>query len=103
MDNHHREDGADQSQKEHTPGIFSSFRKLLGSILEGENGTRITTVGGVVLLVAIVVIAMRAFYLNSQNIPGNLAVFAEEPAEGDQVEGQTGASGGGFGNAQFCC
>ncbi len=94
MDNHHREDGADQSQNEHTPGIFSSFRKLLGSILEGENGTRITTVGGVVLLVAIVVIAMRAFYLNSQNIPGNLAVFAGEPVESDQVEGQTRASGG---------
>jgi murein DD-endopeptidase MepM/ murein hydrolase activator NlpD len=94
MDNHHREDGADQSQKEHAQGIFSSFRKLLGNILEGENGTRITTVGGVVLLVAIVVIAMRAFYLNSQNIPGNLAVFAGEPVESDQVEGQTGASGG---------
>jgi len=94
MDNHHREDGADQSQKEHAQGIFSSFRKLLGNILEGENGTRITTVGGVILLVAIVVIVMRAFYLNSQNIPGNLAVFAGEPVESDQVDGQTEASGG---------
>jgi len=94
MDNHHREDGANQTQQEHTAGFLSGFRKLLGNILEGENGKRIGTIAGVVLLVAIVVIAMSAFYLNSQNAPGNLSVFAEESDGGDQVEGQTGASGG---------
>jgi murein DD-endopeptidase MepM/ murein hydrolase activator NlpD len=94
MDNHHREDGANQSQQEHTAGFLSGFRKLLGNIFEGENGKRIGTIAGVVLLVAIAVIAMRAFSLNSQNAPGNLSVFAEESDGGDQVEGQTGASGG---------
>ena len=94
MDNQHREDGANQPPKEHPTGFLSGFRKLLGNILEGENGKRIATIAGVVLLVAIVVVAMRAFYLNSQNAPGNLSVFAEETDEGDQVEGQTGASGG---------
>ncbi len=94
MDNHHREDGANQTQQEHNAGFLSGFRKLLGNILEGENGKRIGTIAGVVLLVAIAVIAMSAFYLNSQNVPGNLSVFAEESDGGDQVEGQTGASGG---------
>lgn len=94
MDNHHREDGANQSQQEHTAGFLSGFRKLLGNILEGENGKRIGTIVGVVLLVAIAVIAMRAFSLNSQNAPDNLSVFAEESDGGDQVEGQNGASGG---------
>ena len=94
MDNHHREDGVNQSQQERTAGFLSGFRKLLGNILEGENGKRIGTIAGVVLLVAIAVIAMRAFYLNSQNAPANLSVFAEESDGGDQVEGQTGASGG---------
>ena len=94
MDNQHREDGANQSPKEHPTGFLSGFRKILGNILEGENGKRIATIVGVVLLVAIVVVTMRAFYLNSQNAPGNLSVFAEETDEGDQVEGQTGASGG---------
>ncbi len=94
MDNHHREDGANQSPKEHPEGFLSGFRKLLGNILEGENGKRIATIVGVVLLVAIVVVAMRAFYLNSQNASGNFSVFAEETDEGEQVEGQPGAAGG---------
>ncbi len=94
MDNHHREDGADQSQKEHTAGFLSGFRKLLVNFIGGENGKRIATIVGVVLLVAITVIAMRAFYLNSQNAPDKLAVFAEDSVESDQGEGQTGASGG---------
>ena len=94
MDNHHGEDGANQPQKEQFAGFLSGFRKLLGNILEGENGKRIATMAGVVLLVAIVVIAMRAFYLNSQNASGNFSVFAEKLDEGDQVEGQNGGSGG---------
>jgi murein DD-endopeptidase MepM/ murein hydrolase activator NlpD len=96
MDNHHGEDGANQPQKEQFAGFLSGFRKLLGNILEGENGKRIATIAGVVLLVAIVVIAMRAFYLNSQNASGNFSVFAEKLDEGDQVEGQNGGSGGAF-------
>jgi murein DD-endopeptidase MepM/ murein hydrolase activator NlpD len=94
MVDQHREDGANQSPKEHTAGFLAGFRKLLGNILEGENGKRMATIVGVVLLVAIVIVAMRAFYLNSQNASGNLSVFAEETDEGDQVEGQTGGSGG---------
>ncbi|NOQ39656.1 MAG: peptidoglycan DD-metalloendopeptidase family protein [Anaerolineales bacterium] len=94
MDNQHREDGANQSPKEHPEGFLSGFRKLPGNILEGENGKRIATIVGVVLLVAIVVVAMRAFYLNSQNASGNFSVFAEETDEGEQVEGQPGAAGG---------
>ena len=94
MDNHHREDGANQPQKEQFAGFLTGFRKLLRNILEGENGKRIATIAGVVLLVAIVVIAMRAFYLNSQNSSGNFSVSAEKLEEGDQDEGQNGGSGG---------
>jgi murein DD-endopeptidase MepM/ murein hydrolase activator NlpD len=94
MDNHHNEDGLEQPENQPASGFLTGIRDLLGNILEGENRKRIATIGAVILLVTIVVIAMRALYLNSQNSTGKLAVFAEESsADGPDVN-QAGDSGG---------
>jgi murein DD-endopeptidase MepM/ murein hydrolase activator NlpD len=78
-------------QKEKSAGSID-LKDLFGRLLEGENGKRIATIGGVVLLVAIVVLAMRVFYLNTQNSSGGFAVFAEESTAIGTEESQTGIS-----------
>ncbi|MEE8357212.1 MAG: hypothetical protein V3R33_07875, partial [Anaerolineales bacterium] len=94
MDNHHNEDGLKQPENQPASSFLTGIRDLLGRILEGENRKRIATIGAVILLVTIVVIAMRALYLNSQNSTGKLAVFAEESsADGPDVN-QAGDSEG---------
>ncbi|MCJ7715636.1 MAG: M23 family metallopeptidase [Anaerolineales bacterium] len=94
MDNHHGEDGLDQPKKDSANKFLTIIGNLLGGVLEGENRKRVATIGAVVLLVAIVMVAMRTLYLNSQNSTGNLAVFAEESSTEGQDDDQTGGSGG---------
>ena len=87
MDNQYNEDGLEQPKNKPANGFLTGFRDLLGRFLEGENRQRIVTIGAVVLLVTIVVIAMRAFYLNTQNSTEQLTVFAEETSADRQVPG----------------
>jgi murein DD-endopeptidase MepM/ murein hydrolase activator NlpD len=94
MDNHHNEDGLEQPKKQPANGFLTRARDLLRYVLEGENSKRIANIGAVVLLVAIVVIAMRALYLNSLNSTGKLAVFAEESSPEVQDDNLSGGSGG---------
>ena len=94
MENHQREDGADDPQTEQKEGLINTFREILAGIAEGEKGKRIATIGGVLLLVAIAVIGIRAFYFNYQNSPGNFSVFAESPSDSGTDENQPDASGG---------
>ncbi len=94
MDNQYNEDGLEQPKNKPANGFLTGFRDLLGRFLEGENRQRIVTIGAVVLLVTIVVIAMRAFYLNTQNSTEQLTVFAEETSADGPDDNQTGGSGG---------
>jgi murein DD-endopeptidase MepM/ murein hydrolase activator NlpD len=94
MEDHQREDGVNSLQSEEKEGIFYSIRGFLGGVTEGEKGKRIATIGGVVLLVAIAVIGIRAFYLNLQNKPGNKPVFAESSSDSETEEIQSDGSGG---------
>ena len=94
MDNHHNEDGLEQPKNQPASGLLTGVRDLQGRILEGENSKRIATISAVILLMAIVVIAMRALYLNSQNSSSKIAEFAEESSPDGPDENQTGGSGG---------
>jgi len=80
MEKHHQDDQLEENTNEQVYGIFSPFRDLMRDLVAGENGRRILTIGGVVLLVVIVIITIRAFYPQSQGTQQTLQVFAEEPA-----------------------
>jgi hypothetical protein len=94
MDNDQREDAAGHPLTEQKEGLLTTFRDILGGVAEGENGKRIATIGGVLLLVTIAVIGIRAFYLNYQNSPGNFSVFAEGSTDNGTDDEQPEAAGG---------
>lgn len=93
MENHNRDEVIENPQEEKSAG-FIDLKDLFGRLIEGENGKRFATMGGVVLLVVIVVLGMRVFYLNAQNSSGGYAVFAEESTAIGTEESQTGTSEG---------
>ena len=93
MENHNRDEVIENPQEEKSAG-FIDLKDLFGRLLEGENGKRIATMGGVVLLVVIVVLGMRVFYLSAQNSSGGYAVFAEDSTAIGTEESQTGTSEG---------
>ena len=93
MENQNRDDVIENPQEEKSASI-KYLKDLFGRLLEGENGKRIATIGSVVVLVAIVVVGMRAFYLNAQNSSGGYAVFAEGSTAIGTEESQPGTSEG---------
>ncbi len=93
MENHNRDEVIENPQEEKSAG-FIDLKDLFGRLIEGENGKRFATMGGVVLLVVIVVLGMRVFYLNAQNSSGGYAVFAEESTAIGTEESQNGTSEG---------
>lgn len=93
MENHNRDEVIENPQEEKSAG-FIDLKDLFGRLIEGKNGKRFATMGGVVLLVVIVVLGMRVFYLNAQNSSGGYAVFAEESTAIGTEESQTGTSEG---------
>ena len=71
MENEHQDDQLEDNNDEQVYGIFSPFRDLIRDLVAGENGRRILTIGGVVLLVIVVIVAIRAFYPQSQDTSAN--------------------------------
>jgi murein DD-endopeptidase MepM/ murein hydrolase activator NlpD len=92
MENSHQDDQLKNENTEEGFGIFSSLRGPLKDLLEGENGRRILTIGGVVLLVIIVVVGIRAFYPETGGLNQAPSVFAEkspdQSADDDPIENQ---------------
>jgi murein DD-endopeptidase MepM/ murein hydrolase activator NlpD len=95
MENH-QEDSSDQGpQNQDFQGFITRIRTLFNGVLETDDGRQILTVAGVILLVVIVIIGIRGFYINLRNSPGRLNVFAEEPItqEGGQEQAISGEGG----------
>ncbi len=92
MENNHQDDQLENKNNEEGFGLFSSLRGPLRDLLEGENGRRIMTIGGVVLLVIIVIVAIRAFYPGAEGLNQSLLVLADQSqaqSTGDnQIENQ---------------
>ena len=68
MENQPIEEELEKSTDSQTKGFLSRTRHFLSDLLAGENGRRIATIGGVILLVIVVIVAIGAIYPKSQNL-----------------------------------
>ena len=93
MSNQPRDEGERDPQIEQFTGIINRIRDLLGTVFEADNGRQYLTIAGVILLVAIVIVGMRGFYINSQKSPGNDLVLAEETPGGETGENPSPSDG----------
>ena len=95
MDQNLKEEGKNQAENGHPEDFLDRIRGLIGTVVEGDNSRQVFTVSGVILLVAIVIIGMRGFYLNLQGSPARLETSAQESqVEDDGVDQPSTAFGG---------
>ncbi|RLE00164.1 MAG: hypothetical protein DRJ13_09055, partial [Bacteroidetes bacterium] len=78
MEKHEQDDQLEDNNDEQVYGIFSPFRDLIRDLVAGENGRRMLTIVGVGLLVIVVIIVIRAFYPQAQDVQQTLSVFADQ-------------------------
>ena len=65
MENNHSAPETEELSQPGKSGFWASFKQLGAGLLNGENGRRILTIAGVILLVVVVVAGIRAFYPGS--------------------------------------
>jgi len=93
MENQPIEEDIEKSTDSQTKGLLSRTRQFLSDLLAGENGRRIATIGGVILLVIVVVVAIGAFYPKAQNLQQSFFVFGENTPDEEEGESQPNQQG----------
>ena len=93
MENKHQDDQLENKNNQEGYGLFSSLRGPLRDLLEGENGRRILTIGGVVLLVIIVIVVIRAFYPGAEGVDQSLPAIADQAPAQSTGDNQTEEQG----------
>ena len=93
MENQPIEEELEKSTDSQTKDFLSRTRHFLSDLLAGENGRRIATIGGVILLVIVVVVAIGAFYPKSQNLQQSFFVFGENASDEEEGESQSDQQG----------
>lgn len=93
MENQPIEEELEKSTDSQTKGFLSRTRHFLSDLLAGENGRRIATIGGVILLVIVVVVAIGAFYPKAQNLQQSFFVFGENDPDEEEGESQPNQQG----------
>ncbi len=85
MDNNHSDTEPNESFKPGISGIWKQFTQFWTDLFNGENGRRILTIAGVIILVVVVVAGVRAFYPGSGS-QGNIIPLLNSSAETDGPE-----------------
>jgi murein DD-endopeptidase MepM/ murein hydrolase activator NlpD len=88
MENQPQNDQREENQDEQVYGIFSPFRDLLRDLVAGENGRRILTIGGVILLVIVVILVTKTFLPASADAQQALPLLADQPSAEDSITNQ---------------
>jgi murein DD-endopeptidase MepM/ murein hydrolase activator NlpD len=89
MENHHQDDQLEDNNDEQEYGLFSPLRDLIRGLLEGENGRRILTIGGVILLVVVVIVVIRAINPQSQGLQQALPILTDQTSAEGSAANQT--------------
>ncbi len=89
MENHHQDDQLEDNNDEQEYGLFSPLRDLIRGLLEGENGRRILTIGGVFLLVVVVIVVIRAINPQSQGLQQALPILTDQTSAEGSAANQT--------------
>ncbi|TFG47761.1 MAG: LysM peptidoglycan-binding domain-containing protein [Anaerolineales bacterium] len=93
MEDQHKEELIENQNDQERETLFTRIRNLLGDLLAGENGRRILTIGGVILLVITVIFAIRAFYPEARGVQASLPLFSEQSGEEDSGNNQADQQG----------
>lgn len=87
MEENQTENQGTSPQEGKLKGLLSQIRSFLPETLSGENGRRVITVVGVVLLVMVVILAIRIFLPDSQGSQVSVPIFGQQPTENEEGEG----------------
>lgn len=89
MDQYQNENQGKGPQENKLEALFTQIRKFLPQTLTGDNGRRVITVFGVILLVMVAILAFRLFLPESQGKEASIPIFGGQSPEGEEQEGSS--------------
>ena len=78
MEHNHSDQGSEIPSQTQNTGFLSRIKQVGGAALEGENGRRILTIGGVIILIVVVVVGIRVFYPGAEGTAELMPLFSGE-------------------------